>query len=123
MTALLDKLRAQPGIDVRRLKAGTRLLIETAQHVYEMVVIVPHATLLEISSTDPVLRRPTVGQFLAGHYPASTDVEGWIGRGLSMVIRFRNGCYRSGPVLSAQVKGDTWHYTVFETAATPGVCP
>jgi hypothetical protein len=40
-------------------------------------------------------------------------MEGWIGKGLFMSIRFRNGCYTSAPVKSAEVIGDTWRYTVF----------
>jgi len=30
-----------------------------------------------------------------------------------MHLRFRNGDYFSAPVLSAEVKGDTWHYDLF----------
>ena len=30
-----------------------------------------------------------------------------------MSVRFRNGFHTSAPVTSAEVLGDTWHYTVF----------
>ena len=55
MTTLAEKLRAEPGIDVRRLKVGTYVFVETAKHVYEMKVVLPHAGLLEITSSDPPL--------------------------------------------------------------------
>jgi hypothetical protein len=112
MTTLAEKLRAEPGIDVRRLKTGTRILVETGQHVYEIKVVPSGAGLVEISSTDPVLHRPTVGQFV-GSVSRSCEVEGWIGKHLFMVLRFRNGVYRSSPVLTAEVSGDDWHYAVF----------
>jgi hypothetical protein len=113
MTTLAEKLRAEPGIDVRRLKTGTRILVETGQHVYEMKVVLSGAGLVEISSTDPVLRRPTVGQLVGSLGPSGGEVEGWIGKDLFMVLRFRNGVYRSSPVLTAEVSGDDWHYAVF----------
>ena len=71
------------------------------------------AGLLEITSSDPPLQLPTVGQYLGGQFPPDCEVEGWIGKGLLMCIRFRNGYYTSAPVMSAEVKGDNWHYAVF----------
>ncbi len=115
MTTLAEKLRAEPGIDVRRLKVGTYVFVETAKHVYEMKVVLPHAGLLEITSSDPPLHTPTVGQFVSSQcVPMPYDnVEGWIGKGRLMLIRFRNGYYTSAPVVSAEVEGAKWHYTVF----------
>ncbi len=113
MTTLVEKLRADPGIDVRRLKVGSYVFVETAKHVYEMKVVLPHAGLLEITSSDPPLHVPTVGQFVSGRCPPDCDVEGWIGKGLLMLIRFRNGYYTSAPVVSAEVEGAKWHYAVF----------
>ena len=123
MTTLAEKLRNEPGIDVRRLPPGTRLFVETENHVYEMKAVLASAGLLEITSSDPALHLPTVGQYLGGQFPPDCTVEGWIGQGLLMSIRFRNGRYTSAPVRSAEVMGDTWHYTVFEAAGIPGVCP
>jgi hypothetical protein len=113
MTTLAAKLRAEPGVDVRRLKVGTCLLVETVQHLYEMKVVVSGSGLVEITSTDPLLNVPTVGQFLSSQSPPECSVEGWIGKGLLMCIRFRNGYYTSTPVLSAEVQGADWHYAVF----------
>ena len=54
-----------------------------------------------------------MGKFTAGRCSPATDVEGWVGKGLQMVILFRNGYYVSEPVVSAEVKGNNWQYTVF----------
>ena len=113
MTTLANKLREQPGIDVKRLKPGTHLFVETENCIYEMKVIRADLGLLEISSSDPPLRLPTVGQHLGGRLPPACEVEGWIGKGLLMSFRFRNGLYTSAPVISAEVKGHNWHYAVF----------
>ena len=113
MTNLAEKLRSEPGVDVRRLPAGTRLFVETMNHVYEMKVVPASAGLLEITSSDPALHLPTVGQYLSGRFPPDCAVDDWIGKGLLMSLRFRNGFHTSAPVTSAEVLGDTWHYTVF----------
>jgi hypothetical protein len=113
MTTNTETLRAEPGIDVRRLKAGTQIIIETQSHVYEMKAVLPQSGLFEISSTDPPLHAPIVGKFTAGRCAPATDVEGWVGKGLQMVILFRNGYYVSEPLVSAEVKGNYWQYTVF----------
>ncbi len=113
MTTLADQLRMEPGIDVRRLKVGTYVFVETTQHVYEMKVVLPCAGLLEVTSSDPPLHAPTVGQFLGSRCPSACDMDGWIGKGLLMLIRFRNGHYTSAPVVSAEVEGAAWHYAVF----------
>jgi hypothetical protein len=121
MTTLAAKLRQEPGIDMKRLKLGTRLMVETESAVYEMRVLHQELCLVEISSSDPQLRQPTVGQFVssqlssegpAGMTPAC-EIPAWLGKGLRMYLRFRNGYYLSSAVQGAEVKGDTWHYSVF----------
>jgi hypothetical protein len=129
MTTLADKLRSEPGIDVKRLQPGTRLMVETEDAVYEMLAVRSDLELLEITSSDPALHTKTVGQLVAAAPPKSFvtqcvagepvlddpeyQVPDWIGRGLCMVLRFRNGWYTSSPVTGAEVCGETWHYTVF----------
>ena len=114
MKSLADKLRQEPGIDVKRLKVGMRLMVETESAVYEMRGATPG---LEPGGNLVQRSRPAAAYRRAVHrQPASAcvrDPEGWIGKGLLMYLRFRNGYYFSAPVLSAEVKGDTWHYTVF----------
>ena len=49
MTTLAAKLRHEPGIDMKRLKLGTRLMVETESAVYEMRVLHQELCLVEVS--------------------------------------------------------------------------
>lgn len=109
----MDRPKTDPGINVKQLRPGTRLMVETEDAVYEMLAVRPDLGLLEITSNDPQLHKPTVGQFVSSRIPPGANQLDWIGQGLCMTIRFRNGSYVSKPVLSAKVQGPTWHYDVF----------
>ena len=102
---------AENGIDIQRLAPGTSILLETDTRLFELKVMNPSLGLVEISSTDPALHQATIGQLLS-----SGTKNWWIGKGLAMRIRFRNGIYTSGPVASATVRGKGWHYDVFQNA-------
>ena len=111
---------AEPGIDIRKLKAGAIILMEAAPYLYEMQVKYPVHSIVEISSSDPHLRTATVGQVLHGVHQSSPGVPipSWIGKGLALEIRFRNGLYRTQPVTAASVQGkredgSRWSYEVF----------
>jgi len=108
----MEPLTAETGIDLRRLAPGNSILLETDARLYELKVMNPALGLVEISSTDPALRQATVGQLLSSVGP-SGGRDWWIGKGMVMRIRFRNGIYTSGPVASARVVGKGWHYDVF----------
>ena len=77
--------------------------------------------IVEISSSDPHLRVATVGQVLHSvHWPSPrAPIPSWIGKGLALEIRFRNGLYRTQPVTAASVSkgthedGSRWSYEVF----------
>ena len=54
----------------------------------------------------------STGRVRARRFPS------WIGKGLALEIRFRNGTYRTQPVTAASVKGkhedgSRWSYEVF----------
>ena len=102
----------ETGIDLRRLAPGTSILLETDTCLFELRVLNPTLGLVEISSTDPALHQATIGQLLSSVGP-NGGRDWWIGKGLAMRIRFRNGIYTSGPVASARVVGRGWHYDVF----------
>lgn len=110
----------EPGIDIRRLKAETSILLEADPYLYEMRVMYPIHGVVEISSSDPRLRTATVGQILHG-FPWSspaTRKPWWISKGWALEIRFRNGVYRTQPVTALSVSGRHddgrhWSYEVF----------
>jgi len=103
----------ETGIDLRRLAPGTSILLETDKHLYELKIVNPCLALVEISSTDPALRQATIGQLLSSIGPKGGK-DFWIGKGLAMRIRFRNGIFTSGPVASARIRGNRWYYDVFD---------
>jgi hypothetical protein len=110
----------EPGIDVRRLKPETVILLEAEPYLYEIRLMYPAHGIVEIGSSDPNLRVATVGQLLQSvHWSnPSAPVPAWIGRGLALEIRFRNGVYRTQPVTAASVSGkhedgSRWSYEVF----------
>ena len=110
----------EPGIDLRKLKPGMVVLLEADPGLYEMRVTHPAHGVAEISSNDPALRTPTVGQVLHSLHWSSPGVPIplWIAKGLALEIRFRNGLYRTQPVTAARVSGtrddgSRWSYEVF----------
>lgn len=111
---------AEPGIDIRKLKPETLILLEAEPYLYEMRVMYPAHGIVEINSSDPRLRVATVGQLLHSVDWSSPGVPipSWIGKGLALEVRFRNGVYRTQPVTAASVKGNCadggrWSYEVF----------
>jgi len=110
----------EPGIDIRKLKPDTIILLEAEPCLYEIKVMYPVHSIVEISSNDPQLRIATTGQLLhSAHWSSpGTPIPSWIGRGLALEIRFRNGTYRTQPVTAASVRGtredgSRWSYEVF----------
>lgn len=110
----------EPGIDIRKLKPDTTILLEAEPYLYEIKVMHPVHGVGEISSSDPALRTATVGQVLHSVHWSSpaAPIPGWIGKGLALEIRFRNGMYRTQPVTAASVSGRhedgrRWSYEVF----------
>ena len=111
---------AEPGIDIRKLKADTTILLEAEPWLYEIKVVYPVHGIVESSSSDPHLRVATVGQVLHSvHWPSlGAPIPSWLGKGLALEIRFRNGTYRTQPVMAASVSGrhedgSRWSYEVF----------
>ena len=76
----------EPGIDIRKLKPDTTILLEADPYLYEISVMHPVHNIVEISSSDPVLRAATVGQVLHSVHWSSpaAPIPGWIGKGLAL---------------------------------------
>jgi hypothetical protein len=110
----------EPGIDLRKLKPGTIILLEAELWLYEIKIVYPVHSIVEISSSNPMLRTATVGQVLHSVHWSNPKaaIPAWIGKGLVLEIRFRNGVYRTQPVTAASVQGkredgSRWSYEVF----------
>lgn len=111
----LAALKVQPGIDITKQKEGTKIIVETNNHLFEIKVLSPKEGLIEVSSTSPELKRPTIGQYMRGVYvlDSAVTIDRWIGRTMQMYLRFRNGFFLSGPVVSATISGEGWKYEIF----------
>lgn len=114
-TETWEELRAQPGIDIARLPVGTQILVETTQGIIEIEVLTPATGLVRVSGTDPKIKEPKVCQLVQSDY----DLQGiiflpkWIGKDLRMKLSFANATFHCSATISAQVRGDGWHYDVF----------
>jgi len=113
---MVDISRAS-GIDLRRLTAGTAILVVAEPYLYELTITYRIRSLVTVNSNDPALRGSPQGQVIQSRLNDSMR-PCWIGRGLAMEIRFRNGNYVSPPVTSASVRGlrddgTAWSYEVF----------
>lgn len=112
---VLAELKAQPGIDVRRLAKGSVFIVETSVNLYEFTVLNPAHGLVEIDSADGRFVRGAVAQIVESTY----DVEGkialpfWIGKSLRMQLNFKNGILPCAVSLNARIRGDGWYYDVF----------
>jgi hypothetical protein len=101
------------GIDVTRQKPGTVIMVETEdEHLFEIKVTVPAKGVMEVSGTEPRLRKPVLG-VLTHSFAGKTQINHWIGMLLKMSLVFRNGSYESAPVVHATVKGPGWKYDLF----------
>jgi len=112
--------QTESGIDIRKLKPDTTVLLEAEPYLYEIKVMHPDQCIVEISSNDPRLHVATVGQVLHSLHWSSLGaaIPAWIGKGLALEIRFRNGTYRTQPMTAASVSGkhedgSRWSYEVF----------
>ena len=124
MTTFADKLRAEPGVDIKRLRAGTHVVVVTENAVYNMEVLRADLGLVQVTSSDPGLQQATVGQFTGSQCPPDCLMPDWIGKDLYMIIRFRNGNHVSTLVQSAEVNGDNLALQgVLRRRTNPGVCP
>lgn len=108
-----------PAIYIKSLKPGTVLLLEGETDIYEFIVRYPEYGIVEVSSNNPVLRQPAMGQFLYSiRWSAPGATLNAIQKGWAMVLRFKNGSIQTQSIMSAGINGvgtdgKRWHYNVF----------
>lgn len=108
-------LSNESNIDVTRLKPGMKLFLETGTAVYTLLVLRPKLGLVQVTSSRPELRQPTVGQ-LIGSYQSDASRTAFLNqivKNFSFCLRFADGYFTSTPVTAAEVSGGHWHYIVF----------
>lgn len=111
----IEDLKRQPGIDIRKMKPGTKIMVETTQGVYDIEVVAPSVAMIDVSGTEPRLHQKLTGQLRASHLDVGGQVglTAWIGKNLRMAIQFGNAIHNCSPALSAKVSGPDWSYDVF----------
>lgn len=109
-------LRKQPSINTLKLRAGTKVLVETTQHIYALRFVDPiDQQIVEVQSTDNRIQGTKIGQFVRSSYDrdGKVSIEGWISKSMRMQILFQNGTLLCTPTLSARLEGEGWSYNVF----------
>jgi hypothetical protein len=107
-------------VDVTRLKAGTRILVETAGKncVWAFKVVDPELAMVEVYGTDPNFKdsRPVKGMLLQAYEPVQggSNLPHCLVKDWNFQVRFANVVLVGGPVESARVEGPGWSYEAFE---------
>jgi hypothetical protein len=111
----IQALLSKPGIQLEKQPNSTHLLIETTQAVYELKTYWPEKRLVSIvESSDPRVLAGSIAELMGSAYGAPEDIfiPGWIGEGLRMHFRFKNGIHPTHPVTSASISGNGWRLDV-----------
>lgn len=107
---------AERRINLSRLKAGTRVLLETTEGVWCFRIVDPALCLIEVEGTDHRFQHQAkLGRFLKSMEPTKDGseangelVECWV-----FSVQFADVVFISEPVLTASIEGDDWKYDVF----------
>ena len=113
---LIRELAAEPGVDIPKLPIGTKIIVETTQAVYELIVLNPPHNVVKVSSTDPRIKGDgVIGQLNQSLYDLAGKVSlpHRIAKNLRMQFTFANALYLCSAAISARVEGDGWHFEVF----------
>lgn len=110
---MLYRFRAQPGIAPSRLAAGTKILVETSQIVYEIELL--GGSLVRLSGSDRYLASPKTCRFVKSVYDPHglCSIDDWITKSMRMVFQFADTFFMTNVVQSASVHGDGYKYDVF----------
>lgn len=101
-------------IDIGKLSAGTYILIETSDEIYEFEVGTPKFNVVLVASDGRFEHRDKM--VVVGSLDLETNIllPRIIGEGLKIVLRPCSGkIIRTGPVLSAKITGKTYKYEMW----------
>jgi len=103
-----------PKVEIARLMAGTRFLIETEGGVWSLKLKNPKRLEVEVVGTDPRFASkpaPVLGVFVESCDPATKHGSpGEIIKGQSFSVRFRDVVLVSQPITSVLIEGPGWSY-------------
>lgn len=111
---LLGYHTANGFINVRKMRAGERVLIKTPEEVYEFEVGTPELGVVLLASDIRFENRDKA--VLTGSLDPETNIflEEIIGEGLKIALRLGNRIMYISPVVYAKVSGDNYEYVLWE---------
>lgn len=109
LKAKIEEQNQLGGIDIRKLKKGTRLIVRTRNSEYTLVLSGKPGHLT--ASGGKHLHEPQPIQFPGSTFGGSCLKTGWIGYGMHMEMYLPDGrVLTTSPVVMAEVIGDGWSY-------------
>lgn len=108
---IIKKHKDDPGIDVHKLKPGTKIKVKTKASFYEFEVTDTPGRLMAQGGKYIVGCQEV--RFIGSTYGGSMLRIGWIGQDMYMEYALPNKVITSSRIVSATVVGDDWEYTVF----------
>ena len=110
---LQELLDAQKeGIDLRKLKPGTKIIVGTVNSTYNMAIINQKEVWLQGGKKLP---KKTKGFLVGSTWGGSMLKIAWIGYDMHMEFHFNDKILTSSRVQKAKVIGEDWEYDLFLT--------
>jgi hypothetical protein len=100
---LIEKQEELGGIDVSKLKTGTKLIVETINSKYDITILDGRKVLVQGGK---YFKNPTESVLIGSTFGGSMIKVGWIGYDMYMEI----GTIRTSSVKTATIVGDDWQY-------------
>jgi hypothetical protein len=113
LEVLIEKHKDKPGIDVNKLKPGTKIRVETVYSVYEFKV--SHTPGYVYAQGGKHLPYKQLVHFNGCTFGGSAIRPGWIGQDLHMEIMVsKKRKLTTSAVQKASVQGDGWAYDLWD---------
>lgn len=108
--SIIGKNKNNPGIDVNRLKTGTKLKIKTINSLYEFEVLPERGYLL--AQGGKYIKEKQVVWLTGSTYGGSMLRIGWISLDMHMEIWIGKRKLTTSCVKNAMIIGDNWKYSL-----------
>jgi hypothetical protein len=98
------------GIDIKKLKSGTKITIRTLNSTYEMEVGEQENEVL--IQGGEYFSQPQIVHFCGSTWGGSAICLGWIGYGMHMELYWDDKKLTTSAVQEAVITGDNWEYKI-----------
>ena len=111
IVSIIEKHKDDPGIDVHKLKPGTKIEVRTVRSFYEFEVVGPPGYLMARGGKHIDGRQKIY--FSGSTYGGSMIRQGWIGQGMNMEFICNRRRISTTIAKEASIVGDNWEYKIF----------